>query len=304
MFEQLTLAQRSELWFALPLVGALPLVLSLFGMPWDEGVLVFGICAVPLAYLALALAAIVRKVAEPTRSELIALFLCAVVTPALMKAMGGLPLDEGVLYGWCGFSVVAMMQIKLAAALTGARTSERITAAIVLSNRGVALMLALLLPGWLYLGSPYHWTSAEEPPTLAFDEVILLCHALLLPVWCVCRELGGNACVAVLLRVVTDSKHLPTSAQIAPPPASPEPQRRCNGAHTMSAGARAYAGYAPAEPARPRPPRPWSPPAGARNGDARPRYGDWSARSTAPPPRIYSSVGAREVYQVATRQVL
>ena len=68
MFEHLTLAQRSELWFALPLVGALPLVLSLFGMPWDEGVLVFGICAVPLAYLALALAAIVRKVAEPTRS--------------------------------------------------------------------------------------------------------------------------------------------------------------------------------------------------------------------------------------------
>ena len=44
--------------------------------------------------------------------------------------------------------------------------------------------------------------------------------------------------------------------------------------------------------------------ASARNGDARPRYGDWSARSTAPPPRIYSSVGAREVYQVATRQVL
>ena len=32
MFEHLTLAQRSELWFALPLVGALPLVLSLFGM--------------------------------------------------------------------------------------------------------------------------------------------------------------------------------------------------------------------------------------------------------------------------------
>ena len=52
MFEHLTLAQRSELWFALPLVGVLPLVLSLFGMPWDEGVLVFGICAVPLAYLA------------------------------------------------------------------------------------------------------------------------------------------------------------------------------------------------------------------------------------------------------------
>ena len=97
MFDHLTLAQRSELWFALPLVGVLPLVLSLFGMPWDEGVLVFGICAVPLAYLALALAAIVRKVAEPTRSELIALFLCAVVTPALMKAMGGLPLDEVLL---------------------------------------------------------------------------------------------------------------------------------------------------------------------------------------------------------------
>ena len=245
-------------------------MLSLFGMPWDEGVLVFGICAVPLAYLALALAAIVRKVAEPTRSELIALFLCAVVTPALMKAMGGLPLDEGVLYGWCGFSVVAMMQIKLAAALTGARTSERITAAIVLSNRGVALMLALLLPGWLYLGSPYHWTSAEEPPTLAFDEVILLCHALLLPVWCVCRELGGNACVAVLLRVVTDSKHLPTSAQSRRPMS---PSRGAGAmAHTMSAGAGAYAGYAPADTARPG----LAPvvAAGARNGDARPRHSD------------------------------
>ena len=147
-------------------------------------------------------------------------------------------------------------------------------------------MLTLLLPGWLYLGG--RTTGRRRRSRGPFGEVILLCRAPP-PVWCVCRELGGNACVAVL-RVVTDSKHLPTSARSRRPrePRAAAPvQRRAHHERRRQGVRRLRARRAGA----PRPPPVVA--AGRRGSDARPRYGDWSARSTAPPPRVYSSVGAR-----------